>query len=124
MINENINKAKVLTAQGDRDIQIAQSSLEEGNEGKTRTASRRAAGFYISALNLLDDSYDYGDNFIANLRNLFYNNEAPSEVREAAMNLLERLSNKELSGKAAVDYAKIIIDFCGNKIKILLSAKE
>lgn len=118
MSNELIMKAKVLMAQGDRDLSIAEDSLKIGNEGKARTASRRAAGFYISALNLLDE-YDYGNHFIANLRNMFYNTNVPANVRDAAMNLLERLSNKELSGLDAVNYSKIIMEYCKTRINEL-----
>ncbi len=121
-MNDKINKAKVLLAQSSKSIVNAYNTLSSGNEGRIRTISRRAAGFAISALNIFTEK-DYGSHFLANLKNLFYDVSAPAEVRDAAMNLLERVSDNPISGKEAIEFAVKIVEFCKSKIDDFSNAK-
>ena len=120
MSKEKANKAKVLIAQGEREFNRIKENIDIGNDGKARTLARRAAGFYISAYAELNETEEYGAHFMAHLRALSNKEEVPAEVKEAAQNLLEKVSDIEITGTEAHNYAGIIINYIKEEIKKIL----
>ena len=111
----NLNKVKVLFAQGDHELEKAKDALKTLNEGKVRTACRRAIGFYIDGLLELEPNDKYGSHFMAHLKGLAYDVNLSPSVRLAAMDLLEKTSAKKISGEKAIENCNIIIQYCKNK---------
>ena len=115
MTIENINKIKILFAQGKKEMESAVRILVEGNEGKVRTLCRRAAGFYLQGLLEVFPKTNYGNSFMNNLRALENDLQNPESVRFSAGKLIVHTNKLQINGKEAVEYASIIIDYCKEK---------
>ena len=115
MTTENINKMKILFAQGEKEMESAMRTLTEGNEGKVRTLCRRAAGFYLQGLLEVFPKSNYGNSFMNNLRALENDSENSESVRFSAGKLIVHTNKLQINGKEAVEYASIIIDYCKEK---------
>jgi len=115
MTIENINKMKILFAQGEKEMESAMRILAEGNEGKVRTLCRRAAGFYLQGFLEVFPKSHYGKSFMNNLRALENDSENPESVRFSAGKLIVHTNKLQISGKEAIKYATIIIDYCKEK---------
>ncbi len=120
MNNLNIAKARIAMANGDLDLSRAYDALKEGNIGKVRTSARRAAGYYLDALLLFEPNEYYGTHFMAHLRGVAYDTSIPKELRQCASDLIQRLSDLNLSGEEALSCANKIIDYCKEKLDAYL----
>jgi HEPN domain-containing protein len=114
--NLNLAKARIAIANGDLDLSRAYDALKEGNIGKVRTSARRAAGYYLEALLILEPNKDYGAHFMAHLRGLQYDVNMPEDLRNCADNLTKRLSEYEMTGEDAVSCANKIIAYCKERL--------
>ncbi len=117
MNNFNLAKARISIANGDLDLSRAYDAFKEGNIGKTRTAARRAAGYYLEALNILEPNEKYGKHFMAHLRALSEDETLPEDLRHCGFVLTQRLSDLPLGGEDALSCANKIIGFCKEKLK-------
>jgi HEPN domain-containing protein len=81
-----------LLRQADIEIQRARDALEVGNDGRARTAARRAAGNALTALRQRFPDRNYGDDVMRQLRNLMDDVTVPPDVREAAEHLQVRVT--------------------------------
>ncbi len=115
MIDENINKAKVLFAQGENELTRAKGFAGANDDGKARTSSRRAAGFFIEGLQLIERKAFYGKSFMSLLRALTVDAEVPDNVKISARILVEKPG--DLTGKKAIEHAETIMDYCKNKFE-------
>ncbi len=115
MNNENVNKAKVLFAQGENELTRAKGFVKAKDDGKARTSSRRAAGFFIEGLQLIEQKSFYGKSFMSLLRALTVDDEVPENVKISARTLVEKPVN--LNGKQAVEHAENIIVYCKHKFE-------
>ena len=70
MNREAKNKAAVLFAQGDLELQKAVNAEKEKFDGKVRTCSRRSSGFYLDALLTVQPKQFYGKSFMSHLKGL------------------------------------------------------
>ncbi len=117
MNNLTLAKARISVANGDLDLSRAYDALKEGNIGKVRTAARRAAGYYLEAVNLLEPNELYGTHFMSFLRGIAEDASVPEDVRKCGSDLTQRLSDLNLSGEDALSCANKIIDYCKEKLK-------
>ncbi len=115
MIDESINKAKVLFAQGENELTRAKGFAEANDDGKARTSSRRAAGFFIEGLQLIERKSFYGKSFMSLLRAIAVDEEVPENVKLSARTLVEKPIN--LNGSQAVENAENIIAYCKQKFE-------
>jgi HEPN domain-containing protein len=83
-----------LLQQADIELQRARDTLEVGNDGRARTAARRAAGNALTALKQRFQDRNYGDDVMRQLRNLMDDVTVPSDVREAAEHLQARVTEQ------------------------------
>jgi len=120
MNNELANKAKVLFAQGDVEIFRAEKFMKNNFDGKVRTCSRRAAGFYIDGLLSIKPNESYGRSFMTHLKALSLDNSIPGYIKKSAEILLERIAVREINGNTALENAKNIIEFCKNEFNAYL----
>jgi len=111
MSKPDLNKVKVLTAQGDRELEGIKEELQTGNEGKVRTLARRAAGFYLSAYNELTGCGLFGLSFINNLRILSREESFPEEIRNSAYTLIQKITQTEITAEQAYSDAMNIINY-------------
>jgi HEPN domain-containing protein len=86
--------ADQLLQQADIELQRARDALEVGNEGRARTAARRAAGNALTALKQRFRDRNYGDDVMRQLRNLMDDITVPPDVREAAEHLQARVTEQ------------------------------
>jgi len=111
------NKAAVLFAQGDLELNKAYEADKIKFDGKVRTCSRRASGFYLDALLTVSPKEFYGKSFMSHLRGILSDNSVPQKVKDSAKLLLVKASVKEISGAAAINSAKIIMDYCKSEFE-------
>lgn len=123
MNNELVNKTKVLFAQGDVEISRAEKFIKDNFDGKVRTCSRRAAGFYIDGLLNIKPGKSYGRSFMTHLKALSLDNSIPDDIKKSAEILIERISVREISGIIALENAKNIINYCKDEFKVYLEDK-
>jgi HEPN domain-containing protein len=83
-----------LLRQADVELQRAREALEVGNDGRARTAARRAAGNALTALKQRFPGRNYGDDMMRQLRNLMDDVTVPLDVREAAERLQARITEQ------------------------------
>jgi HEPN domain-containing protein len=83
-----------LLQQADIELQRARDALEVGNDGRARTAARRAAGNALTALKQRFQDRNYGDDVMRQLRNLMDDITVPPDVREAAEHLQARITEQ------------------------------
>ncbi len=117
MNNQNINKTKVLFAQGENELARAKSFAAGNDDGKARTSARRAAGFYLEGLLLLNQKDFYGKSFMSFLRGLTVDNDVPVQVKNSAGILVNKPNG--LNGEAAISHAEIIIEYCKSEFNKL-----
>ncbi len=83
----------------------------EGNEGKARTAARRAVGIAVVELQRRGKR-QYGPDVLKQLRGIADDEVIPGEVREAADRLQTRLAKDFTSpSRQPLTDARLIIDF-------------
>lgn len=96
----------------------ARAAAGEGNAGKARTASRRAAGYALDELGRRIPGRMYGEDFIRQLRGVAADEQIPEEVRNAAARLQARISTDFVSDSAdPVQDARIIIVFVQQELE-------
>jgi HEPN domain-containing protein len=83
-----------LLRQADVELQRAREAMEVGNDGRARTAARRAAGNVLTALKQRFAERNYGDDAMRQLRNLMDDVTVPVDVREAAERLQARITEQ------------------------------
>jgi hypothetical protein len=96
------------------DLELARAKEAErnGNQGRTRTSARRAAGIAIVELERRFPEKQYGRDFMTQLRSLASDTASPEHVRNAAYRLQARLSPEfESPSKHPIDDARIIVQF-------------
>lgn len=83
-----------------------------GNEGKMRTAARRAVGIAVTEYQRRFSPNRYGSDFMRQLRGIAEDASLPENVRQAAMRLQARITPefKSPSRQPLVD-AQVIIEF-------------
>ncbi len=101
------------------ELQRAREAKRIGNEGRVRTAARRAAGNAISALLLKYLSLNYGSDFMNQLRSMKEDEQVPREVRSAANRLQTRITQQFTSPFSTdpIEDALIIIEYVRKKIE-------
>ncbi len=99
--------------QAEIELQRAREAEEIGNDGKARTAARRAAGNALIALAQKLPDKNYGDDVMRQLRNLMDDATVPIVAREAAERLQERVTERFTSPSSTnlIDDALIIVDY-------------
>ncbi len=117
MNERNVNKAKVLFAQGENEIYRAKGFASQNDDGKARTSSRRAAGFFLEGLLTLKPKDYYGRSFMSFLRGLIVDDEIPEDIKNSAKILIEKPVN--LNGENAIVNAEKIIEYCKNEFEQL-----
>lgn len=110
-------KIKVLIAQGDNELRSAKNEISSGNFGKVRVLSRRASGFYLSALDEMYPELKIGSNFITQLRKFGSLNNLDEKVKQACNQLSARVHDYEINAGTAIKNAEIIIDFVQAKLQ-------
>lgn len=83
-----------LLRQADIELQRAREALEVGNDGRARTAARRATCSALTALKQRFPERNYGDDVMRQLRNLMDDVTVPLDVREAAERLQARITEQ------------------------------
>jgi len=83
-----------------------------GNEGKARTAARRAVGVAVTEFQKRRAVKQYGNDAMQQLRGITEDNSLPDDVRKAATRLQTRVSQEftSPSRQPLVD-ALVIVDF-------------
>lgn len=83
-----------------------------GNEGRVRTAARRAVGIAVTEYQHQRAVKRYGDDFMKQLRGIADDPSLPANVRDAAMRLQTRISQEftSLSRQPLAD-AQVIISY-------------
>lgn len=98
MVDKKITWARMtvgqLLRQADVELQRAREAAEAGNDGRARTAARRAAGNALTALKQRFAERNYGDDAVRQLRNLMDDVTVPLDVREAAERLQARITEQ------------------------------
>ncbi len=112
MNNELRNKAIVLFAQGEKELQNAHRHLGKSIDGKVRAIVRRAAGYFIDGLLTLNPKENYGSSFINHLKALQFDSSVPDSVRKSSAILTMKVSDEDLSGSDAIRHGEIIINYC------------
>jgi len=110
--NEIRNKALVIFAQGEKELQNAHKHLGKSIDGKVRAIVRRAAGFYIDGLLTLSPRDNYGSSFINHLKALQFDSTVPEDIRNSAEVLTLKVGDEDLSGIDAIRHGESIIDYC------------
>ncbi len=83
-----------------------------GNEGKIRTAARRAVGIAVTEYQKQLAMKGYGDDVMRQLRGIAADESLPHDVREAATRLQARISQEFTSpSRQPLADALVIIDF-------------
>jgi HEPN domain-containing protein len=105
--------AEQLLQQADIELQRAREALEVGNDGRARTAARRAAGNALSVLKQRFQDRNYGDDVMRQLRNLMDDATVPADVREAAEHLQARVTERFTSAFSSdpVEDAATILNY-------------
>jgi HEPN domain-containing protein len=105
--------ADQLLQQADIELQRARDALEVGNDGRARTAARRAAGNALTALKQRLQDRNYGDDVMRQLRNLMDDATVPPDVREAAEHLQARVTERFTSAFSSdpVEDAATILNY-------------
>ncbi len=75
----------------DDELRRAQLARLAGNEGRARTAARRAAGMAIEILVRAVPEKNYGSDFLHYLRGMMNDPTVPEEIRQAAEHLQARI---------------------------------
>jgi len=75
----------------DDELHRAQEARLAGNEGRARTAARRAAGMAIEILVRRVPEKNYGNDFLHYLRGMMNDLTIPEEIRQAAEHLQARI---------------------------------
>lgn len=65
-----------------------------GNEGRARTAARRAVGIAVMHYQKLEGVKQYGDDVMKQLRGIAEDRSIPDDVRQAATRLQTRISQE------------------------------
>ncbi len=111
-------KVNVLIAQGDNELKRARDEISSGNFGKVRVLARRAAGFYLTALNEMFPELRLGSNFIAQIRKISLLKDLGETVKKACDDLSVRISEKEIDASASITNAAIIMNYVCEKLKL------
>ena len=83
-----------------------------GNEGKARTAARRAVGIAVTEYQQQCAVKRYGDDFMKQLRGIADDPSLPADVREAATRLQTRISQEFTSpSRQPLADAQVIIRY-------------
>ena len=83
-----------------------------GNEGKVRTAARRAVGIAVTEYQRRVELVRYGSDVMRQLRGIAGDQSLPRDVREAATRLQARISQEFTSpSRQPLADALVIIDF-------------
>jgi uncharacterized protein (UPF0147 family) len=83
-----------------------------GNEGRVRTAARRAVGIAVTEYQRRLEVNRYGADFMRQLRGIAGDQSLPHDVREAATRLQTRISQEFTSpSRQPLADALVIIDF-------------
>jgi uncharacterized protein (UPF0147 family) len=83
-----------------------------GNEGKTRTAARRAVGIAVTQFQNRRIQKQYGSDVMRQLKGIAEDQSLPEEVRQAATRLYTRVSPEFTSpSQQPLADARIIVDF-------------
>ena len=83
-----------------------------GNQGRVRTAARRASGIAIVELQRRFSDKQYGRDFVTRLRSFALDPSIPEHVRDAAGRLQARLSPEfASSSRHPIEDAEIIVQF-------------
>ena len=83
-----------------------------GNDGKVRTAARRAVGLAVTEYQRRQPPKRYGDDFMKQLRGIAEDPSLPVGVREAATRLQTRISQEFTSpSRQPLADALVIINF-------------
>lgn len=106
---EKLIKVKVLSAQGDNELKRARDEISSGNFGKVRVLSRRASGFYLTALNEMFPELKIGSNFITQIRRFSLLKDLNETVKKACEDLSVRVSEKEIDAMDSITAAELII---------------
>ena len=77
-----------------KELAVARAALQTGNDGKARVCSRRAAGQAITWLLSVFPHDDWGSDAMRQLMHLRDDSSFPIEVREAAVRLTTKISQK------------------------------
>ena len=115
-------KVEQFLQQADVELQRCREAQEIGNEGKARTAARRAAGSALTALKHHFPEHNYGDDVMRQLRNLMDDATVPLDAREAAERLQARITEQFTPPFTTdpIDDAMIILNYvkkCLREIK-------
>jgi HEPN domain-containing protein len=111
--------ADQLLQQADIELQRARDALEVGNDGRARTAARRAAGNALTALKQRFQDRNYGDDVMRQLRNLMDDVTVPPDVREAAEHLQSRVTEQFTSAFSSdpVEDAMTVLKYVRESLK-------
>jgi len=83
-----------------------------GNEGKSRTAARRAVGIAVTEFQKRQNAKHYGADVMKQLGGIAEDQSLPGEVRQAATRLQTRISSEFTSpSRQPLADARVIIDF-------------
>ena len=88
--------------QAEIELQRAREAKEVGNNGRARTAARRAVGCSLTALKEKFSERNYGEDVMRQLRNFMDDATVPIEAREAAERLQARVT-EQLTSSYATD---------------------
>lgn len=83
-----------------------------GNEGRARTAARRAVGIAVTEYQKQTAARQYGADVMRQLRGISGDGSLPDDVRQASTRLLTRISQDFVSpSRQPLNDAQVIIDF-------------
>jgi len=100
------------------ELQRAREAQRQGNNGRARTAARRAVGLAMEELQKRFAGTNYGRDFIVQLRSLAVDPAVPQPAREAADRLQARLTPDFLSRSVnPVDDAEIILEYILSRLQ-------
>ncbi len=115
---EKLIKINVLTSQGNRELERAKAEIPSGNFGKVRVLSRRAAGFYLTALSEKFPELEIGSNFITQIHRFSQLKDLDKTVKKACGNLSVKVSENEIDASASISAAEIIINCVLKKLGV------
>ena len=96
----------------DVEINRGRDAEQLGNEGRVRTAARRAVGIAVTQYQRRYPEKQYGSDVMRQLRGIAEDQSLPGDVRQAATRLQTRISEEFTSpSRAPLADALIIIDF-------------
>lgn len=94
------------------ELDRGQQAKQTGNDGKARTAARRAAGIAVTQLQNRVPEKRYGADAMQQLRGIAEDLSLPEDVRQAATRLQARVSPDFTSpSQEPLADARVIIDF-------------